>query len=42
MKTILTVKQVAELLQVSIPQVRRMFAIGEVSAMMVGRFWRVP
>ena len=37
MKTILTVKQVAELLQVSIPQVRRMIANGELSAMKVGR-----
>lgn len=35
MKTILTVKQVAELLQVSIPQVRRMIANGELSAMKV-------
>lgn len=42
MKTILTVKQVAELLQVSIPQVRRMIANGELSAMKVGREWRVP
>ncbi len=42
MKTILTVKQVAELLQVSIPQVRRMLANGELSAMKVGREWRVP
>lgn len=41
-KTILTVKQVAELLQVSIPQVRRMIANGELSAMKVGREWRVP
>ena len=41
MKTILTVKQVAEL-QVSIPQVRRMIANGELSAMKVGREWRVP
>ena len=41
MKTILTVKQVAELLQVSIPQVRRMIANGELS-MKVGREWRVP
>ena len=41
MKTILTVKQVAELLQVSIPQVR-MIANGELSAMKVGREWRVP
>lgn len=42
MKTILTVKQVAELSQVSIPQVRRMIANGELSAMKVGREWRVP
>ena len=42
METILTVKQVAELLQVSIPQVRRMIANGELSAMKVGREWRVP
>ena len=35
-------KQVAELLQVSIPQVRRMIANGELSAMKVGREWRVP
>lgn len=42
MKTILTVKQVAELPQVSIPQVRRMIANGELSAMKVGREWRVP
>ena len=42
MKTILTVIQVAELLQVSIPQVRRMIANGELSAMKVGREWRVP
>ena len=42
MKMILTVKQVAELLQVSIPQVRRMIANGELSAMKVGREWRVP
>ena len=42
LKTILTVKQVAELLQVSIPQVRRMIANGELSAMKVGREWRVP
>ena len=41
-KMILTVKQVAELLQVSIPQVRRMIANGELSAMKVGREWRVP
>ena len=42
MKTILTVKQVAELPQVSITQVRRMIANGELSAMKVGREWRVP
>ena len=42
MKTILTVKQVAELSQVSIPQVRRMIANGELSAMKVGRERRVP
>ena len=42
MKTILTVKQVAELLQVSIPRVRRMIANGALSAMNVGRAWRVP
>ena len=42
MKTSLTVKQVAELPQVSIPQVRRMIANGELSAMKVGREWRVP
>ena len=42
MKTILTVNEVAELPQVSIPQVRRMIANGELSAMKVGREWRVP
>ena len=42
MKTILTVNPVAERLQGSIPQVRRMIANGELSAMKVGREWRVP
>lgn len=42
MNAILTVKQVAALLQVSLSQVRRMIANGELAAVKVGREWRVP
>ena len=42
MNAILTVKQVAALLQVSLSQVRRMIATGELAAVKVGREWRVP
>lgn len=42
MNAILTVKQVVALLQVSLLQVRRMIANGELAAVKVGREWRVP
>lgn len=42
MNAILTVKQVAALLQVNLSQVRCMIANGELAAVKVGREWRVP
>jgi len=39
---ILTVKEVAVLLKVTCQQVRKMIAGGELSAVKVGREWRIP
>ncbi len=39
---ILTVKEVAVLLKVTCQQVRKMIANGELSAVKVGREWRIP
>ena len=37
-----TVKQAAEILQVSCHQIRKMIQHGELSAVKVGREWRIP
>jgi len=42
MSEILTVKEVAILLKVTCQQVRKMIAGGELSAVKVGREWRIP
>ncbi|MCI2105473.1 MAG: helix-turn-helix domain-containing protein [Intestinimonas sp.] len=42
MTKLLTVKEVAELLQTSKPQVRKMIQEGELSAIKVGREYRIP
>lgn len=39
---ILTVKEVAKLLKTTCQQVRKMIANGELSAVKVGREWRIP
>lgn len=39
---ILTVKEVAKLLKTTCQQVRKMIANGEISAVKVGREWRIP
>ncbi len=39
---ILTVKEVASLLKTTCQQVRKMIAGGELSAVKVGREWRIP
>ncbi len=39
---ILTVKEVAVLLKTTCQQIRKMIANGELSAVKVGREWRIP
>jgi len=39
---LMTIRQVAEYLQVSISTVRRMLADGRLSGIKVGRAWRIP
>ncbi len=39
---ILTVKEVAKLLKTTCQQIRKMIANGELSAVKVGREWRIP
>ncbi len=42
MNEILTVKEVAVLLKTTCQQIRKMIASGELSAVKVGREWRIP
>ena len=39
---LLTVEEVAELLKLSIPTIQRKIRAGELPAIKIGRFWRIP